>query len=506
MNAKHSAADASRACPKPFSRVFAFFGRPEGKEEPPKALRRFSLSPLHQWDLRLRLCLFFAVILAASWLVSAFVVWAESKEYKGYINDFYDTQQMFLAKRLTDIDFGGLIRPLPRRQASVKGGIDVNSRFNKETLSFAVFSNDGEIVLTDDHKGGEGFIFDSKRRGFANSPVAGSEGLWRIFWTPSPDGNFVIAVGQELDQREDIFWEMLMHQILPWILLVPLLLIGLFWALSRELKPLKEVAQLLESRAPEDTSPLRPTREPPEVRPMVKALNSLFSRIGEMLQRERAFISDAAHELRTPLTALRVQAEVAGLAVNDKKELERAMQKLLCGIDNSTQLVEQLLMLSRLEAMHASGATELVQEKIDWLAILRELAADHKSSAKKKGIDLKLVAAEEPRDFTAYPVLLALLLRNLLDNAVKYTPHGGNIFILLDKKSLTIENSGPGVPDSFLPRLCERFSRPRGQAGPGSGLGLAIAKRAADINRLALSLNNRPREQGGGFVARLTFP
>ena len=504
MSFKSTLADTLRMLQKPFRHPSGPMNAGE-TARPGGQARRFSVPPLPQWPLRLRLCLFFTLILIGAWLASAVVVWLESKEYKGYINDFYDTQQMFLANRLAAIDFS-VIWPLPRRQAEINGGIGNTSRFNKDTLSFAVFGSDGRLVLTDDHKGGQDFVFEDDFAGFVNSPIPGSDALWRIYWMPSPDGNFVIAVGQDLDQREDIFLAMLMQQFRPWVLLVPLLLAGLFWILSRELKPLREVAEQLENRDPEDTNPLRPTRVPPEVRPMVTALNSLFSRFGKMLQRERAFISDAAHELRTPLTALRVQAEVAGFAVDDREALNHALEKLLCGIDGSTQLVEQLLMLSRLETMHATGPAELAAEKIDWLAMLNELALNHKSIAEQKGIDFTLVVAEEPRDFTGYPVPLALLLRNLLDNAVKYTPENGSIRITLNKRDLTVENSGPGVPDSFIPRLCERFSRPSGQTDPGSGLGLAIAKRAADINRLALSLNNRPGEQGGGFVARLTLP
>lgn len=477
-----------------------------GGQDKKKGMPGFSLTSPHLWALRLRLCLFFALLLISVWLFSAFMAWLEGKEYRGYINEFYDTQQILLAKRLASTDFSTLAASRPLAQTELREEIsNSNERFHKDALAFAVFTNDGKTVLTDGHKGNN-FIFRNNSAGFVNSSVYGSDDFWRIVWTPSADGNFVIAVGQMLDQRDDIFQSMLMQQIRPWVLLLPLLLFGLFWILSRELAPLRAVTTQLETRHPEDTSPLYSGNIPADVRPMVKALNSLFTRIGNMIQRERAFISDAAHELRTPLTALRIQAEVARLAINDRESLDHALKKLLCGIDKSTQLVEQLLMLSRLETMHDLDSTELSADGIDWLSMLDELVMEHKTLAGKKRITLNYLMSEEPREFKGYPVLLTLLLRNLLDNAVKYTPENGLIQITLEKHCLTIENSGPGVPDTFLPRLCERFARPPGQAGPGSGLGLSIAQRAAAINRLDLSLHNRPGEYGGGFVARLHLP
>lgn len=477
-------------------------GGPAGKENIPD----FSLTSPHLWALRIRLCLFFALLLICVWLFSAFMAWIEGREYRGYINEFYDTQQILLAKRLASTDFSALVKPLPHTQDEIREAIGKNrERFHKDALAFAVFTHDGKTVLTDGHKGNN-FIFHDNSTGFVNSTIYGSDDFWRIVWTPSADGNFVIAVGQQLEQRDDIFLDMLMQQIRPWVLLLPLLLLGLFWILSRELAPLRAVTTQLETRHPEDISPLQSGNIPAEVRPMVKALNSLFSRIGEMIQRERSFISDAAHELRTPLTALRIQAEVASLSINDREELVHALKKLLCGIDKSTQLVEQLLMLSRLETMQDLGSTGMPSGRIDWLSMLDELVLEHKAFAGKKGITLNYLVSGEPREFTGYPVLLSLLVRNLLDNAVKYTPENGLIQITLERHSLTIENSGSGVPDSFLPRLCERFARPPGQAGPGSGLGLSIAQRAAAINRLALSFHNRSGEYGGGFVARLALP
>lgn len=438
--------------------------------------------------------------MVVAWGIALLLAWKECSEH---IDEFYDTQQMLFAKRLASANLGTLTDRLPSTQSVFKGDQKAEKGvFEDDALAFAVFRRNGELVLTDGQKG-DNIVFQNKLTGFTEAPLFGSPEPWRIVWLYSVDGDFIVAVGQEVDFRDDMAMDMLQKLVSPWILLVPMLFVGFIWILSKELAPLHELTHLLENRQADDTSSLRLRRVPSEIRFTVKALNSLFLRVGALLTRERAFISDAAHELRTPLTALRVQTEVAGLSKNDHAALERALGKMLQGIDRSALLVDQLLTLSRLESLQDIGSSELTYCKIDWPSMLDEIVMEHRARAEKKGIDLKSVMSEEPDPFTGYPMLLTLLLRNLCDNAVKHTPEGGDISIRLDRHQLVIENSGPGIPESFVPLLGERFARPPGQSSPGSGLGLSIAKRAAAINGLHLSLQNRL--DGSGFVAQITF-
>ncbi len=469
----------------------------------PRQGGRAWLPPLSQWSLRLRLCLFFLLILITAWALAGLLAWKECKEY---IDEFYDSQQMLFAKRLASASFSNLTDRLPSTQSALKGDEHAEKgELEDDALAFAVFRVNGEAVLTDGERG-DSIVFQNKAAGFIETHIRGTQEPWRIVWLPSMDGKFLIAVGQELEFRDDMALSMLEELLFPWALLVPALFVGFIWMLSRELSPLSTLSRQLESRQADDTAPLQMQRIPSEIRFTVKALNSLFVRIGDLLARERAFISDAAHELRTPLTALRIQAEVASLAKDDRAGREHALEKMLCGIEKSTQLVEQLLTLSRLETMQDKDPTELIRRRVDWLSMLDELVLEHRSRVEKKGITLHCAIIEEPQPFSGYPVLIALVLRNLFDNAAKYTPDAGDIAITLDRNSLTIENSGPGVPDSFIPYLGERFARPPGQASPGSGLGLSIAKRAAAINGLTLSLQNRRQGSGQGFIARIFIP
>ena len=467
--------------------------------------RKIDLPPMALWSLRLRFSLFFSLLLITAWLAAALLAW---KECRDYIDEFFDTQQMLFAKRLATADFGSMTDRLPSTRVALQENAGAQrGRFEDDALGFAVFTADGKTVLTDGEKGDD-FIFAKHSRGFVNTTVYGSKDPWRMVWLASADGRFLVAVGQEEDYRDDMALDMLMEQLFPWAMLLPVLLLGMFWMLSRELAPLREIAENLEARSPEDIGSLETKAVPSEVRPMVTALNSLFTRIGDMLARERAFISDAAHELRTPLTALRVQTEVARMAVDDHEARQHALGNLLRGIDRSTQLVEQLLTLSRLESLREphseipGRSNEIISGILDWPSLLDEVILAHAPRAEKKGITLECTVAGTPKQTRGNPTLIMLLLRNLLDNAVKYTPDGGNIAVVLNDASVVIENSGPGVPDSFIPKLGERFSRPPGQKEPGSGLGLSIAKRAAALSGMRITLRNRV---GGeeGFMARI---
>ncbi len=471
-----------------------------------------SLPETRRWSLRLRLSFFFTLLAIAAWLAAAAFAWWESRKY---IDEFYDSQQMLFAKRLASAELNSLTDRLPSTKKALRGSRSAQKGdLEDDALGFAVFSKDGKALLTDGENG-DYFIFENQGNGFVNTKIYGSDDPWRIVWLTSPDGGHVVAVGQELDYRDDMAFDMLLQQLTPWLLFLPVLLAGMIWLLGRELGPLRKVARELESRAPEETGSLKTKDVPSEVYPLVKALNDLFARIAGMLARERAFISDAAHELRTPLAALRIQAEVAGLAADDREARDHALDNLLHGIDRCSRLVEQLLTLSRLEALQDASAGKtgdggqalgLILGVPDWPLLLRESVQEHAAAARAKEISLDCAISSAPEPLPGYPVLISLVLRNLLDNAVKYTPAGGRITLLLERRMLTVANSGPGVPDSFAPRLGERFARPPGQAEPGSGLGLSIALRASKLNNINLLLQNNVESSEGGFIARLVMP
>ncbi|CDG13966.1 quorum sensing histidine kinase QseC [Serratia marcescens] len=448
-------------------------------------------------SLRLRLILIFSLLALLTWCTASVVAWVMSRNT---INEVFDTQQMLFAKRLATANLGDLLadesaRSLPKTKKLVHHG--KRGEQDDDALAFAIFDRDGKMLLNDGENGAD-FLFDGEREGFTDGERKGDDDSWRLVWLTSPDGRYRIVVGQEWDYRRDMALGMVTGQLVPWLATLPVLMLLIALMVGRELRPLRAVAAGLRRRAPDDATPLDARQVPTEVRPLVDALNALFARINALLVRERRFTSDAAHELRSPLAALRVQTEVVQLAGDDAPMREHALDNLTVGIDRATRLVDQLLTLSRLDSL--SDLAELTP--IDWNDLVTMTLAEQDRQAHAAGVTLRYEHRGTPPPRQGETLLLSLLLRNLLDNAVRYTPQGGVVTVTLSERSLTVEDDGPGVTAEHLARLGERFYRPPGQEQTGSGLGLSIVQRIAGLHGLQISFANR---SAGGFVARLAL-
>ncbi|CAI1785799.1 two-component system sensor histidine kinase QseC [Serratia marcescens] len=448
-------------------------------------------------SLRLRLILIFSLLALLTWSTASVVAWVMSRNT---INEVFDTQQMLFAKRLATANLGDLLadesaRSLPKTKKLVHHG--KRGEQDDDALAFAIFDRDGKMLLNDGENSAD-FLFDGEREGFTDGERKGDDDSWRLVWLTSPDGRYRIVVGQEWDYRRDMALGMVTGQLVPWLATLPVLMLLIALMVGRELRPLRAVAAGLRRRAPDDATPLDARQVPTEVRPLVDALNALFARINALLVRERRFTSDAAHELRSPLAALRVQTEVVQLAGEDAPMREHALDNLTLGIDRATRLVDQLLTLSRLDSL--SDLAELAP--IDWNDLVTMTLAEQDRQAHAAGVTLRYEHRGTPPPRQGETLLLSLLLRNLLDNAVRYTPQGGVVTVTLSERSLTVEDDGPGVTAEHLARLGERFYRPPGQEQTGSGLGLSIVQRIAGLHGLQISFANR---SAGGFVARLAL-
>ena len=306
-----------------------------------------------------------------------------------------------------------------------------------------------------------------------------------------------IAVGQELDYRTDMALEMLEGQILPWLILLPVLLAGLFVLLTRELAPLHALASELRSRRPEEASLLDTARLPSEVLPMAESLNGFFARTNAMLTRERSFLSDAAHELRTPLAGLRLQAQVAAQPGVDEQARREALFFLRQGIDRCSRLMEQLLALSRLESSADNAHGPLAETVVNWASLLQEALPAYRTRLEESGLHLESQIVTLSAEVRGNPGLLSMLLRNVLENAAFYTPEGGLVRVTLERESLVVQNDCRPMPEEYAARLGERFFRPPGQDRAGSGLGLSIIMRIAELHGFRLEV--RTERDAPGF-------
>jgi two-component system sensor histidine kinase QseC len=328
---------------------------------------------------------------------------------------------------------------------------------------------------------------------------------WRVFVTHGAERDVRVFVGERLDTRDAILWAVLRSTLGPLLLALPLLGLALWWAVRRGLLPLRRLGRALAERAPQALTPVQLPSAPAEMLPLLDALNALFERIAALLEAERRFTADAAHELRTPIAAIRAQAQVA-LAEADEPLRRHALQATLAGCDRATRLVEQLLTLARLESGAAPpwGATGAV----DLRALLRQGVADIAPAALAKGQDIEL-QADADAIVQGDATLLAVLLRNLLDNAIRYSPPGAAVRVTLANKPaggvrLVVEDSGPGLPDADLQRLGERFFRVLGAGASGSGLGWSIVRRVAAVHRIELQVARSLR--WGGLAVTADWP
>ena len=435
-------------------------------------------------SLTLRLISVLSLTALLVWFGSTLVAWWQVRHD---VNKVFDAQQVLFAERLANSDLSAILL-----ESSTK--LDKNSQsalkksYDDDALAFAIFSQTGKLLFSDG-RNGKRFIFNNKM-GFHNANIYDDDDKWRIFWRMAANGELVIAVGQELDYREDLIEEMIFGQMWIWFASLPILIIILGWLIHKELRPIKRLSQEVQSRKSGDVSLLNPSGLPVEMLPLVKNLNQFFDRTSAMLQRERRFTSDAAHELRSPLAALRIQTEVAQLAGDDVALREQALLHLTQGIDRASQLIEQLLTLSRLDNLQALETLQL----LDWEAIVQSLISERYFVAEKRKITLVFEKESEPKQKQGQSILVSLMLRNLLDNAIKYCPEETTVSVKIASSQIIIEDNGGGVEPEDLKKLGQRFYRPAGQNEKGSGLGLSIVMRIAELHGFKVWLENVVKE------------
>ncbi|WP_300453960.1 ATP-binding protein [Accumulibacter sp.] len=322
---------------------------------------------------------------------------------------------------------------------------------------------------------------------------------WRMLNLLAPSGDYRVQVSLAVALRDRAALEVAGQSVLPIALISPLLLLSIYYSIRRGLKPLDDLAAEVAARSPENLEPLANRRAPSETQPLVAALNRLLPRLRDALANERRFTADAAHELRTPLAIVKIQAQVAQLSrVDDDRQ--HALRQIVAGADRATRVVEQLLRLARLDPLaRLPNPVEL-----DLAEVARQGVADLHPVVDSKELRLQIDAS--PLSVTGDAELLQIALRNLLDNALRYTPPASTItvFARRDKDALLlgVADDGPGVPPLELPRLVERFYRGREANAEGSGLGLAIVQRIAELHDARCEVENLA---AGGFEVRLRW-
>ena len=333
--------------------------------------------------------------------------------------------------------------------------------------------------------------------GYADLSLQGQ--AWRAYGLQTADG--VVQIAQPARVRQGLARSAALHVVLPLILLLPIMILAVAGIVSRGLRPLSYVAAEVQRRDVRSLRPLATDNLPREIEPLVGELNRLLARLQQAFSAQQAFVADAAHELRSPLTALRLQLQLFDRAADDAARQE-ARARLGGAVERSIHLVEQLLTLARSDQQETGSEFELV----DLTAAAADGVTDTHDLALARQIDLGLDAEPDIRVLGDREALRSLV-RNLVDNAARYTPPRGTVQVTCRRTAgqalLEVSDSGPGIPPADRERVFDRFYRRAAVQEGGSGLGLAIVKAIAERHGARVTLDDRP---GGGLRVTVMFP
>jgi len=435
-------------------------------------------------SLRRRLLLW---LLPAAGLLWALTLTGSFLHARFEINELFDTQQIQLARQVLSAlpsrgeDAVGVGEPdaiLPER----KGVAEL------EDMSIAVWGPGGQLVMVDQE--GLRLPKPAAHDGFDDIGIGGE--AWRVYYERAPLSGWTVAVGQRMGERREIIRDLVLSQLSLWLLALPVLVLMMFAAIRHATRPLHELAQEVERRSADDLHRLDDA-VPSDLRALVNAMNRLFARVSGAIENERRLVADAAHELRTPIAALQAQVEVAQLAKSDDTRAV-ALRNVTAGMSRLSGLVNQLLTLERMENLQVLAHTSPVR----WDRVMERVLSDCLPQADRQGseIDCAWPAHGDAFRLIGDEDLLAVMLRNLVDNAVRHAGPGSHVEVVFDTDCLHVQDDGPGVAAEELQHLGERFHRLPGNEQSGSGLGLSIVRRIAALHGLQVRCENLASRSG----------
>lgn len=325
---------------------------------------------------------------------------------------------------------------------------------------------------------------------------------WRVFTTAADDG-MVVQVGEPTSVRTRLVYAMTREVVFPLLFALPLLAVLVWWGVGRSMSPLRRVTEQVAGQSPSHLQPIDERHVPEEIGALVEALNALLALLHDALLRERRFSTDLGHELRTPLAAIRAHAQLIARA-EITEDQRRSVDDIVGAVDHLGRLGEQLLTLARAEGQSAGGSTDSLALR----SVVDETVARLGDSAAARDIALQVdMDVDNAVVHGQYDALVALV-RNLVDNAVRYTMQGGRVHITGhregDRVVLEVSDTGPGISPAERERVFERFYRgPRLPAVDGCGLGLSIVQRIAALHGATVHLDDGPG--GMGLCVSVTF-
>jgi two-component system sensor histidine kinase QseC len=422
----------------------------------------------------------------AAWMVTMLLSYADAHHE---VDELFDAQLAQVAQSLLALashDPGDAIDDLG----------DVAHKYQR-SMRFQIWRSDGKLVMRSKNAPESPL---TAATGF--SEASDDTGHWRHFSQWNSERSLQVQVSEDHHIRDELIEHIAWRLLLPALFGLPLIGFWVWLATRQALSSLDGIARQIARRAPQQLQPLTPAAAPEEIRTMIEALNGLFQRVDAALESERQFTADAAHELRTPLAALQAQLQVARRA-RDDGERDHSLSQMQNGLKRAAHLVDQMLQLARLDP--ESGLPD--REIIDLGQLAEAVCAELGAAILERRLEFELDAAPGCR-IAGHSEWLRVLVRNLLDNAIRYTPAGGCVRVVVSGRegaiTLAVSDDGPGIGAAERLAVMRRFHRIGNSGVPGSGLGLSIVARIAELHGAAIELTDgigRP-----GLSVRVSWP
>lgn len=439
-------------------------------------------------------------VLALILLGDALISWLVLRDSHQEIEEVYDAQLAQSARLLQGVlrqrdpgeaDWDRLYQAFD--QAMSRVGENGVAHPYETRLTFQVWRRDGQLLV----RSAGAPVLDASLATLGSHDIVDNGNDWCAFLLADPEQDLLIWVGERDDIRQDLIQRIVRHTLWPSLIGVPLLALLIWLVIGWGLSPLRAMALSIRGRTTETLQPLHLKPLPSDLEPMQTALNRLLDQVDGLLERERRFIADAAHELRTPLAILRIHAQNAQNAGTEEQRRE-ALHFLVNGVDRATRIASQLLTMARIEPQ----LNNPVYQRVQLAELVREELAELTPLAMEKNVELVL-ECDEACWVETEPVALAIVLQNLVTNALNFSPPGSEVAVVVRKDEagrvcLRVEDAGPGIDEGEIARLFERFYS-RGNAN-GAGLGLAIVQMVTSKIGCTLRLYNLA---SGGVCAEL---
>lgn len=451
--------------------------------------------PRH-WSMQAQLIVIAIAIILLAWIAGVAVMARTAAREAAVLHDreLQQVARLLLGLAGQELDEMGPNSSVALRIANTQG--DTHEILG-EDYRYQIWSGEGHLLLSNFGLPSAAAMAKLGVTGFSQLQMDGEE--WRVYALHDVQAAKEIHVAERVALRRWSLTKVDTSLFSLVVLSIVIVIVPALWLLRRQLRPLRELADVLRQRSPINLEAVRLRHVPAELAPVVSSVNALFGRVSEAIQRERGFTAVAAHELRTPLATLRVLAETAA-GTEDQREREKLLQDLKRSVDRCAHLQEQLLTMARLDVIEQSQ----LNAEFDLAGVIIDAQADLLMEARRRHITL--AARVDETTINAHRFGVQTLLRNLLSNSVRYTPQGGRVEISTRTEGsnaiIEVNDSGPGIPDADRVRVFERFERLNREQESGVGLGLSIVRAVADTHGAQVTLGQSTL---GGLRVVVTF-